>query len=164
MTFRLALPILTLLFVVACPSRPAGQTRAAATPSNAPSAGSAQPGLARTDEDDPKVICANRFMKAMVVNNQDEMGALISPDWLRQENIGLDSFMVSRLALPDPMWCPKYELEGIKGDTATFRALLTKGLTRRFALELRREQGTYYVVPGGVDHCCYSIDPWCETE
>jgi len=103
-------------------------------------------------------------MKAMIAGDQTEMGALISPDWLRQENIGLDSFMVSRLALPDPMWCPKYELEGIKGDTATFRALLTKGLTRRFALELRREQGTYYVVPGGVDHCCYSIDPWCETE
>jgi hypothetical protein len=92
------------------------------------------------------------------------MGTLISPDWLRQEDIDLDSFMVSRLALPDSIWRPSYELESMEGDTVTFRAILKGARTRRYALELRNEQGRYYVVPSGVDHCCYSIDPWFKVE
>jgi hypothetical protein len=111
-------------------------------------------------ENDPVVICARRFVRAIIDSDQSTVEALISPAWLSREEISIDSFVVSRLETIEVPPHSPYMITDVRGDTVTVLATTERGFSRYLTVRISSEDGKYYVVPGGADTPCQAIDPW----
>jgi hypothetical protein len=109
---------------------------------------------------DPAVLCAKRFVRAMIDSDQGTIEAMISPKWLGQEEIGIDSFVVSRLDIMEVPPHSSYMITDVENDAVTVLVTTERDFTRYLTVQVSNEDGEYYVVPGGADTPCHSIDPW----
>jgi hypothetical protein len=112
-------------------------------------------------EDDPVVICAKRFVRAMLDNDQSTAEAMISPKWLDAESISMDSLMVSRLCIYYVPHHTPFEVTDVRGDIVSVLTAPDSGCCgQQLSVKVSAENGKYYIEPSGADYCCYSIDPW----
>jgi hypothetical protein len=111
-------------------------------------------------EDDPVVIYARRFVRAMIDDDQSTYEAMISPEWLEKESLGLDTFMISRLDLVEMPAHSSYTITDRQNNVVTVVVHRDSVHGVGLAARISHENGQYYVVPSGADECCGSIDPW----
>jgi hypothetical protein len=112
-------------------------------------------------EDDPVVICAKRFVRAMLDNDQSTAEAMISPKWLDAESISMDSLMVSRLYVYYVPHHTPFKITDVRGDIVSVLTAPDSGCCgQQLSVKVSDENGKYYIEPSGADYCCYSVDPW----
>jgi hypothetical protein len=111
-------------------------------------------------EDDPVVVCARKFVRAIIDNDQGTVETMISPEWLKETDRSLDTFSISRSDLPDMPAHAPYTITDVRGNLVS--VVLHRDSIRGVGLMVRvsDEHGHYHVVPSGADDCCGSIDPW----
>lgn len=111
---------------------------------------------------DPAVLCAKRFVRAMLDGDRGTAEAMISPRWLGENDITMDTYVVSQLELPEvpPPPRSRYVITDVQGDKVSVEATTQNGRSRRLTVQISKGNGTDYVVPSGADDCCYSVDPW----
>jgi len=109
---------------------------------------------------DSVVICARRFVRAMIDNDQSTYEALISPKWLHETERSLDTFMVSRLVIPDMPAHSAYTITDVNDSQVSVIIHRDSIHGVGLAVRISKENGQYYVVPTGADDCCGSIEPW----
>jgi hypothetical protein len=85
---------------------------------------------------------------------------MISPKWLDEDGISMDTFMVSRLDLIEVPAHSPYMITDVRDDAVTIMVTTERGYSRYLTVEVSDEGGRNYVVPSGADHCCGSVDPW----
>lgn len=96
----------------------------------------------------------------MLDNDQGTAEALISPKWLEEDGISMDTFMVSRLEIYYVPPHTPFDITDVRGDVVSVLATPDSGYARQLSVKVSLEEGRYYVEPGGADHCCGSVDPW----
>jgi hypothetical protein len=111
-------------------------------------------------ENDPVVICARRFVRALLDDDQGTAKAMISPKWLEEDGISMDTFMVSSLDLIEVPAHSAYIVTDVRSDAVTVLVTTERGYSRYLTVKVSDENGKRYVVPSGADDPCYSIDPW----
>lgn len=152
--------ILAVLMVLACASRPP-EPRVVYRHRKHPrkTADTIPLGPPAIREDDPVVICARRFVRAMIDDNQSTAEGLISPKWVEEDGISLDTFMLSRLGIHVPPHTP-FEVTDVRGDLVSVLATPESGYAQQLTVKVSCENSRYYIEPSGADHCCGSVDPW----
>ncbi len=92
-------------------------------------------------EVDPVVICARRFVRALLDDDQGTAKAMISPKWLKEDGISMDTFTVSKLDLLEVPARAPYLVTDVRGDTVTITTTSERGYPRYVSVLVREEGG-----------------------
>jgi hypothetical protein len=106
------------------------------------------------------------FLEAMVAADEEAQAALISPAWLAEREIDLESdeYSVNSYS-PDG-----FRVTAVEGDVVTAELDFDDGSAHRLRFRVRAENGRGYVVPGSHDEPDWEDDspgwvhPWLDVE
>jgi len=102
---------------------------------------------------DPSTRRVERFLDAMIDDDQDGMKKMISPAWAEENDIDLDDYQVNAYS-PE-----SYEITKVKGSKVTAEIIFNDGDAHRLVFKVTKEGSKFYIEPGSYDEDEW-IHPW----